>query len=427
MKFFRKYPLLFLIVGGLLIRFLYAYIFPDLLLEGDAGYYTMHAHDILEGNDFKPEWPPGLSYWLAGFAFVFGEYVFSEVLAMLMVYVLFSWFLYKALCLFFAETYALAGVCFFSLSPTFIHHSVAPLTQLPIACCLVGILYFLIKKREGWKIGLFMAVAILTRAGSLALLPVVLAYLFYQKRYRALPGLIAVLLILIGSWQYKSYQMTDRWVWINDFNSYNFFVGNNESTPDYKTWWLGSHEEREAPEFNAYYVIVDSVKTLPAEQQSEAYSSLSWKYIHENPGTFIYRSFNRLRTFYAFDTYTGASLYTHHKALGMCVLVVDAGMFIMLVLSFLLGWGANPKFPFHIQGLLLLLVLAYTLPYLLAFSHPTYHLPIMPLLMFFALQLKPSFSVISAWKESPQYFRLLIGFFLFIQIEWIWHMADRLG
>jgi len=398
----------------------------DLLLESDAGYYVQHAKDIIAGKYFKPEWPPGLSYWLAGFAWIFGQQLSSYVLAMLLLYLIFSLFLYKALGLFFDKKWALLGVAFFSLSPSFIHHSVTPLTQLPIAVCLLALVYFLLKQENGWKIGLCLALAILTRAGSLTLLPVVLGYLIYQKRYKSLPGFLAVLFMLIGSWQYKSYQMTDRWVWINDFNSFNFYVGNNEYTPDYRTWWLGSHDERSNPEFLGYYTTLDSLQSLPIADRSEAFSVAAWTFIKKEPGMFFFRSFNRFRVFFAFDTYTGAVLIPGNRILGLICLMLDGGMFILLGIGFLLEIGQKSFSLSRSYKLLLLFIIAYMAPYLLAFSHPTYHFPLSPLMAFFALE----FFQKNEWRElfTRKFYltHILLFFFFLIQIEWVWQMLDRL-
>lgn len=426
MKFIQKNSLLILVCIGVIIRLLYAYLMQDVLLESDAGYYVEHAQDIVAGNSFKPEWPPGLSYWLGGFSLLLGDHLFSYVCAMLVLYLIFSLFLYKGLRVFFDKKWALVAVAFFSLSPTFIHHSVTPLTQLPIAVCVIGGFYFLVKEDKGWKIGLCLALAILTRAGSLTMLPIVLGYLLYQKRYTSLPGFLAVLLILISSWQYKSYHMTDRWIWINDFNSFNFYLGNNEHTPEYKTWWLGSHDERSNPEFSDYYTELDSLQALPIAERSAAYSATAWSFIRKEPGIFLLRSFNRFRTFFAFDTYTGATLLPENRTLGLICLILDGGMFVLLGLGFVLGMGCKISISRRNKILLVSLILAYSAPYLLAFSHPTYHFPLSPLMAFFAIGFLQKNTGKEVFTRKFYLTHFLLLFFLFIQIEWIWHMLDRL-
>jgi hypothetical protein len=83
---------------------------------------------------------------------------------------------------------------------------------------------------------------------------------------------------------------------------------------------------------------------------------------------------------------------------------------------------------------LLLLVAGYAAPYWVSFSHPTYHMPVMPLLMIPA-------AAMLAWRPSAQgivkrdavlsllrkrAFVICTVIFLYVQAEWTWVMARGL-
>lgn len=427
MSFLQKHTYFLISVWGILLRILYAFWLGEDLLSGDAFYYVETAKSILAGENFLPEWPPALPYYLSIFGTIFGQSLWSWISAILLLYLIFNWVWIKTATLFLQEKWVQLGMFLFASMPAFIHYSVAPLSQLPIAILVLALVRLLYKGGPAWKMGSLVALGVLFRSGTFSLLPLFLIYLPLKKHPRDLLPFFLSFLFLIGLWQYKSWQMTDRFVWINDFNSFNLYVGNNEWTPDYKSWWLGSHDERANEDFAPYYRQLDSIGSLPIEQQSLAFSIEAVEHIKARPFKFLHRSLNRLRVFFAFDTYSGARIYPKNRIIGIVTLLIDGGIYCLLALGFLLALGRSQGMKIEQMNLMLIsLILLFMLPYLLAFSHPSYHLPILPLYAIWGLRL---------WQEKGKKFLFeklsiahLLGIilFIFIQLEWLWQMKDSL-
>lgn len=412
---------------GLLLRILYALCLGEELLTGDAFYYVDTAKSILAGESYLPEWPPALPYYLSIFGAIFGKGLWSWVSGMLVLYLLFNWVWKETASLFLKEKWVQVGALLFAIMPAFIHYSVAPLSQLPIAIIVLVLISLLYKSGAAWKMGCCLALGVLFRSGTLSLFPLFLVYIPYKKNARDLLPFLLGFFVLIGSWQYKSWQMTDRFVWINDFNSYNLYLGNNASTPDYKSWWLGSHDERSNPVFTSYYQELDSVRALAVEQQSAAFGRLTFAYIKAHPLKFVQRSLNRFRTFFSFDTYTGARIYPRNRTIGIIVLLLDGGMYCLLALGCILALGRSSVMEeSQMKFALPALIFLFLLPYLLAFSHPSYHLPLLPLFALYALSLWQEKGGKSLFEKLNIYHLTGIAVFIFIQFEWLWQMKGSL-
>ncbi len=137
----------------------------------------------------------------------------------------------------------------FALYPTFIYHSVVPLTQLPVAACLllVALLILVLRGRQSLSIpagiGAALGAAVLMRPSVVFLalgVPI-----FIMVRWRSVKGglvALGVAAALVAPWLLKAKAMTGDFVFVNYATSRNLYVGNNEWTPLYKTWWFGSLE-----------------------------------------------------------------------------------------------------------------------------------------------------------------------------------------
>ena len=346
---------------------------------------------------------------------------------MLALYLLFNWAWKETATLFLKEKWVNVGALLFAIMPAFIHYSVAPLSQLPLAIVMLALIRLLYKNGASWKMGAWLALGVLFRSGTFSLLPLFLIYLPFKKNSREFLAFFLSFFVLIGIWQYKSWQMTDRFVWINDFNSYNLYVGNNPWTPDYKTWWLGSHDERGNEAFVEYYQQLDSIRALPVERQSLAFGLETAAYFESHPFKFIHRSLNRFRTFFTFDTYSGARIYPKNRTIGIVTLLIDGGIYCLLALGFILALGrTNTIRKNQMNYFLPALILLFILPYLLAFSHPTYHLPLIPIFALYSLSVWQEKGQ-KSWHIKPTFYRILgIVLFIFIQLEWLWHMKGSL-
>ncbi|MFK7924304.1 MAG: hypothetical protein AB8H47_20270, partial [Bacteroidia bacterium] len=272
---------------GLLLRLIYGLWMGEGLFSGDAIYYVEEAQKLLQTGETSLYWPPALIYLLAAWAWVFGLSWGSCMAFMLLWYVALDRLLY--LCKPVPWPRYL-----FALFPVFIHHSVAPLTHLPVAVCLLS-LYLLYRRQANWQSGLIsgflLGLGVLFRAGTAA----VLGGLLLRRTLGFIVGLSLGLLLLIGTWLGIASTQGERFVHVNTANAYNFYLGNNPWAPDYKGWWLGSHNETENPAYQAFYTERDSILSLEAPEQELAFRERALSYISNNPGRFVYRVWQRFK------------------------------------------------------------------------------------------------------------------------------------
>ncbi|MEM7371634.1 MAG: hypothetical protein AAF587_23670 [Bacteroidota bacterium] len=419
---------------GLLLRIIYAFWIQDGWLTEDAGGYFQDAIWLLEGKEVAPFWPPGIPYFLAALMYISGPSPLIAMVGMMGWYLLFCC-LFAALTRNWLEVRTNRILLFvFAIYPAFIHHSVAPLSHLPVAVGIIGSVLLILRmkrfvqeKQLMWPVlamsiflGIVWAGIILIRPGSLLLIPVFAGGLGWMLRSSWPKALVWVLFpvtictTLITSWEIYLHQQHNRWVGINDATAMNVFIGNNPSTPLYRTWWLGSHDEQDTPDYLAFYQTRDSIRSLPISQQRQAFMRKAQEHVLARPFLFCLRTLNRVRCFFAFDTYTGARTMARSSVLGILFLLIDACCYITLGILALQGIGGK-SIPIPFQRILLVLIVGYAFPYFLAFAHPTYHLAIVPLLAVFSglgieqLQTK---SIWNGWNKVG------IAFFFLVQIEW---------
>jgi hypothetical protein len=144
---------------------------------------------------------------------------------------------------------------------------------------------------------------------------------------------------------------------------------------------------------------------------------------------FFLRSFHRICCFFAFDTFTGATIleqFPDARLTGLFVLLLDGLIYLLIATLGLIGiaYSLNTGQP---GRMVCMLIVTYAFPYFIAFSHPTYHLPIVPL---FALMASKGVSE-HVWISSRLHTRKLtlaaLLIFWALQGEWIWRMLSATG
>jgi 4-amino-4-deoxy-L-arabinose transferase-like glycosyltransferase len=380
---------------GILIRVALLALIAHKPLMSDAASYNNMSLQLVSGESFVPYWPPGLPLYLAAVHKLFGPADLGVRLAMLVFYLCTSLFIYRTAVWMTAS--AAAGniaLAFLAVSPASIHASVEPLTQLPAAMLLTIIAYCLIRLEFKQSIlnmillGSSTAFLALVRPSSLLLLAVLPLYLLWRTR-KWMPTLAVTVmaLVVVGAWIGYVYEKTGRVVKINTANSVNFYLGNNSYTPIYRTWWLGSHHS--PPEVPVGFVQQrERVMELDASAREAEFSRLAQDHIRQHPGLFLLRSLNRICAYFALDMFAGAYLignYNVPKLLGFATIAVDAFVYIVIAVGSILYFAvARPNGASKGPLLLLGTALLYALPYFFAFSHPSYHYPIEPILMILA-------------------------------------------
>ncbi|MEL6651759.1 MAG: hypothetical protein AAFQ87_13235 [Bacteroidota bacterium] len=390
---------------GLVLRLAYGFLLGEGLFGGDAIYYVEEAQLLLDTGETSLYWPPALIYLLAAWGAIFGLSWGTGMAFMLLWYAVLMYLLWRLrLPVFFQYLFA----CY----PVMIHHSVAVLTHLPVAVCVLGMFALLreaVGLRRGWWTGLLLGLATLLRAGS----GVLLLGLLLRRTPGFIGGLLLGTTLLVGAWLCVASSQADRFVPVNTANAYNLYLGNTPWTPDYKSWWLGTHNETENPEFADFYVERDSILGLAPAARDQAFREAGKTYLLDEPGRFVYRFWQRVKVFWAFDTYTAAILQTRSQAFAAGVQLIECLCYGLLWMSFFLAWWQK-----RLQSSYLLAWLAwYMLPYLFAFAHPTYHLPLLPLLAVMASQVEWRWKVKKiSWRETI--WGICVLCWCYVQIEW---------
>lgn len=419
-----------LLLLSVLLRLAYG---KFLLLDhwpGDALWYMDYARMLFAEGLVDPYWPPALPHLLAGgLSLGIGQHWLGTMIG-LGLWVLFFWVLRTVV---FERGDSGKGwllKAIFLLFPAFIHQSVVPLTYLPVTILMLMAWQWTAGSWGGhplWEkigLGVVLGVMALFRAASLAMWPIfLLGYAWNRGTWKALviPSLTACM--ILGIWETRLYQQEDRFIMVNTANAYNFYLGNNPWTHDYKTWLLGSEDFHDHPDYQAFYAQIDSVRSLPAIKQDQAFKSLAWQHIGTHPGEFLKRVAARGATLLSFDTLAGATMYRQSPAWGIVLLLLDAICYLALLLLAWLGWSGS-KWRSNERLLWLGICLSYMVPYLLAFAHPTYHLPLLGMLAWAAYRGDPF-----SWKEIRSRSWLswgVLACLLACQVIWIVNMVGEL-
>ena len=201
-------------------------------------------------------------------------------------------------------------------------------------------------------------------------------------------------------------------------NERNFFLGNNPYTPWYKTSHFAQRQLSDLPPD-----VQDYLRSMYQKpDRRTAMKNASVEHIRQNPGLFLLRSVNRARAFWGFD-YLGSRVIKAtygSTALSTIVLLFEAAGYCavaMLAIVAIANWSKA------MTGTTLLwylaVVAAYAFPYCIAFSGGTYHFPVMSIMVplsAIGLVLLLSPQRMMALKSAGVVFGLLL--FIAIQIEY---------
>jgi 4-amino-4-deoxy-L-arabinose transferase-like glycosyltransferase len=378
---------------ALLLRVICLILLADDHFAGDSEWYHLAATKLLDTGEMDTYWPPGLPLYEAGIGWVFGTSEMTMRISML------PWFFW--LCRVFyhlafrlhSRIAANVGLLFLAFFPAFVFQSVEPLTYLPAAALLLALVaqlhgYFEGRRRgQLLKAAVFLGLLILFRPSALFFLLAIPPLLVLRRR-KLMPALLFVFFAggIVGGWVFFTSKQAGRFVPLNDANARNFYLGNNTWTPTYRTWHFGSHWEGDADVPEGFRRELGALDALPIADQDSAFRAAAWRDIATRPGAFAVRTLSRVRTFLAFDMFAGAHLIHARSVpmtLGYGVLALDAFFYGAVGILSILFWFSGTRR--ELSGGFLALwsgsLLVYALPYLFAFSHPTYHTPILPLML----------------------------------------------
>lgn len=429
------------------------FLVADEPLVSDAAGYFKEARYLAEGTSYTPRWPPGLPIYLSVFQHLnSGEFLARASMLL--------WFLALALlgyrlvldasqeakwtpegaasARFGANLLLLA----FALYPCYVLNSVDTLTQLPAAVGVTAAALLTLRVARGAGVGTavvlgcVLGATVLIRPTSLVLLAGVPVYLAVKLK-KPLPPLAVFLPAagVVGLWLLVAQHMTGHFVFINEANTWNLFLGNNPYTPLYRTWWLGSHSGVESGWPAGFRRLVTEINALPAHLRSGRYAAVAWVEIAGRPDLFLVRSLSRVRTYLATDSFTGSYLVKIFGLplwVGLAAIAADGAFYVGIAGAVVAALFAGGRVLPERDALTVLLgiSLLYALPYFVSFSHPVYHIPTTPLLAVVAAvfvgRLRRGGDVWEKLKKSKKRrigLWVVAAIFVAIQIEWLVVMA----
>ena len=166
-------------------------------------------------------WPPALPYYLSVWHIIFGSSELISRVAMLPLFLVFSFFLYRLSNIYFNRRAGNISLLIYALYPTAILHSLEPLTQLPMALGLLAMLYFSTVSASKFKqiammaLGLTLGINILIRASSALLIPIAIRAIYIKQK--SLWNLFIPLIIpalIVSLWLLKAYNFTGLWTYL---------------------------------------------------------------------------------------------------------------------------------------------------------------------------------------------------------------------
>jgi hypothetical protein len=286
-------------------------------------------------------------------------------------------------------------------------------------------------------LGLTLGSLALIRASSVLLVVLAPPYLYQRtKRCGIALATLLVSLTLISSWLWKAYDMTGRFVLVNDANAQNFFLGNNTSTPLYNTCPDGPVKWDVPAEFTS---TLKKLTREPPEVQDRIYRAIAIRHILSRPDLFLLRTFNRFRVYFSFPIAHGEPL-TKGVHLGDMPTWIGA---VLTVFQLCLYWPIMSLaiiFLFNIRGADYVpsiggAAILYAIPYWITFSQPRFNFPIVPLFAVLAVALLDSLArswddalepvLHSARRRHAMLFTL--AFFAYTQMEWILFVLSSKG
>jgi 4-amino-4-deoxy-L-arabinose transferase-like glycosyltransferase len=426
---------------GLLLRIVPLAMVGGRYLAHENPSYDVMAQQLIGHVKFSPYWPPGLPYYLAVFHEIFGSGMLVARASILVLYAGFSFALYALVKELSSRRAGNLAALAFALYPSYIRYAFNPSTEYPTVVCLLLIAYLtiLIVRKHRYALspvlGLVLGALALIRANSLGLAIAVPVYLLFRtKKFSVafVPLLMASL--LVSAWLWKAYDLTGRFVMINDSNEENFVFANHPDTPLMFTSRGGPVEPELPPKFVQLEHEIDA-KPSPAQQRVLREATL--RYILSRPDLFLLRCFNRFCAYFTFPVHHAEPLVGRSGAkariaywLGNGITLLDVAFFWPIMVLAIVFCFNLPSFPgqagaiFPIIGVALI----YAAPCWLTWSQPRYAFPVIPLRAVFAFVLLDAFlrrpwrQVLAPVLRSAARRRamlLAVAFFFCIQIEWI--------
>lgn len=436
----NKWSFLYIISSGILTRIVIIFLMRDTPLLGDDFGYHIVALQYMKGFFEVPYWPPGMSFYLFFYYSIFGASLIVARVSMILMYILFVCFLYLIMKQILSRRAANTYILIFTYFPSFIYFTIAPLTQ-GIIIPLIVIVFFLMQRtgKESKPVtfillGLVLSSLVLIRPSNLLLcIAIPLLILYKTRNTRNYLIMLAASLLLIILWTSYVKMKTNKIIFINTANSRNFFYGNNEYTPVYRTWPFGEISLNNKRMPAGYFEMITRIMKMPLEEQEKFFFNYTFNHITKRPDLFIIRTTSRIRSFFAFNTYTGSTILKkmRYSALSRSIaylsIILDFFFHIFIVLTSLVLILVEEEKARSIIKSIFFIISMYAIPYWISFSSGLYCIPVMPLLgILSAISMNRLYSqkesIYDVYKKATRKRRLafvsMILLVLYIQAEY---------
>lgn len=291
----------FIIIVGLLIRYIWAMFVPYIGSWGDHSINIELASNVLNHGNmiadtrfgvYKGLYPPGLPIALIPFLYLVEDQLCATLIFQSLVYIWLVIITYALLSRLLSTGFARLGTLIVSFFPILISYSTLAIKEPLLIALLLTVYYsiFRIKDEERirnevlWIIvgGASLGFAILTQSSLAVMLPGVLILLpiYITKKNHLLKTSIFILsaILVIAPWSIRQTMLFDKFIPLTTGGGWSFFTGNNPSS-----WGKFTHYEDFFPD----------LLSIEEKDLSSVAFERGVHYIRENPLRFIELSIRR--------------------------------------------------------------------------------------------------------------------------------------
>jgi 4-amino-4-deoxy-L-arabinose transferase-like glycosyltransferase len=404
-SFWKDVRLHWLLAIAIVVRLAFLYAFTDVPLLRDEVEYHEIATNVVEGRGFAMEgrltsWrPPLYPFFLAALYFLTGTTdpvvprIAQGLLSLALVIVVYG--LGRKL---FGASVGVGAAAITALYPSFLFVNNHLLTEVlfTFLLTLTGYCFatYLETRRLGAVLaaGICLALAALTREVVLPLvapMAILVAYVTYPRLSRMALHTVSLGLavaIVITPWVVRNTVLQGTLTTIATNGGPTFLSGNNEYTPAERPW-----QQHGFPAELRWRQLVPRGERTEGERQQLAYQK-GLEFIRTHPGLTLQRAVIKSANVWGLERDVVGTFLSggYGESARAGVLPATAAIFGIYAftllagltgLSFALARSASMR-PFHL--FVVVLLVAMTLAHALAFGHPRYHLPLMPIVAVYA-------------------------------------------
>jgi 4-amino-4-deoxy-L-arabinose transferase-like glycosyltransferase len=405
LAFWNDVRLRWLLALAIVVRLAFLYAFTDVPLLGDEVEYQEIATNIVEARGFAMDgrltsWrPPLYPFFLAALYFLTGTTdpmvprMVQGLLSLAVVIVVYG--LGRKL---FGPAVGMGAAAITALYPSFLFLNNHLLTEVLFTFLVTLTAYcfaaYLTTRRLGAILasGIGLALAALTREVVLPMvvpMAILVAYVTYPRWSRMALHTVSLgvaVAIVITPWVIRNTRLQGTFTTIATNGGPTFLSGNNEHTPAERPW-----QQHGFPAEMRWRQLVPRGELTEGERQQLAYQK-GLEFMREHPGLTLRRAVIKSANVWGLERDVVGTFLSggYGEAARAGVLPAAAAIFGMYAftllagltgVSFALARSATTR-PFHL--FVVVLVVAMTLAHALAFGHPRYHLPLMPIVAVYA-------------------------------------------